>query len=228
MYGHSDIARLLLAKGAFLEHADAGDRTAFTMLWFQRSRCFSRVEFLRLLLAYSPIPAFCELTGPASPLACAAMRGSVDDLELLLSSELYAGKNVVVNDSIIRYSIIGSNMATFDFLLPLMPNHWVFEVNSRGQGPLHWALEYPTEAAGEVVKRLLSAGANAFLKDDDGNDPWDLARISDEKAKECDCAYRRNLQACFNVLLTRGFDVELDEEGDLWWPCEDCTAKEIF
>lgn len=218
MDGYSELARLLLAKGAFLEHIDAGGCTAFTMLWYRRSCSFSRIEFLKMFLAYSPLLGLCESSGPVSPRACAAMTGNVDELRFLKNSGICTDLEGTPGDRLIRYSIFGSNVATYDFLVQFMPRDWISEVDSRGRGPLHLALEYSRLPARETVKRLLHAGVDVFAKDEDGNDPGDLARICDERSKEGDSVSYRFLRAYFDALISCGYKVELDQDGNLWWP----------
>lgn len=188
------------------------------MLWYERARCFCRADFLEMLLAYAPLPAMIESSGPVSPVACAAMKGNVDDLRLLQSSGICSNLKGTAGDRLISYSIFGSNSATFDFFMPFTPSDWISEVDPRGRGPLHLALEYPSIHAREIVKRLLDAGADVFLKDENGNDPGDLARICDDRAKDCDCVSSGNLRAYWDALISCGFEVELDEDGNLWWP----------
>lgn len=219
-YGFLDIARLLLAKGAFLEHTDSGGRSAFIMLWFQLARSFSRVDFLKVLLAYSPMPCILDPSDGFGAFACAAMRGNASDLETLMTCGAYQKAKDRAGDRIIKYSVIGSNPATYDFLEPFMPVGWVSEVDYRGRGPLHIALECPSPHAREIVQRLLHAGADVHLRAADGNDPGDLARICDARAESTNlgyCGVPGNYQAYFEALKSAGFEVELDDEGDLWW-----------
>ncbi|KAL8776935.1 MAG: hypothetical protein Q9213_008076 [Squamulea squamosa] len=220
-YGHSEIARLLLAKGAFLEHVDASGRTAFTMLWFQLSRPFCRVNFLRILLAYSPMFSVFEPSEGPSPLACAAMRGQAKDLKLFMDSGVYMNIDGKPGDRLINHSLAGSNPATFDFLMPLTPKEWISELDYLGRGPLHRALEYPSHNAKEIVKRLLDAGADPHLRDVDGNDPGDTARICDVRAAKDglqDLGYPSNFRAFFDALQSSGIDVQLGDDDSLWWP----------
>ncbi|KAL8727871.1 MAG: hypothetical protein Q9166_005748 [cf. Caloplaca sp. 2 TL-2023] len=226
--GHFEIARLLLAKGAFLEHVDLGGRTAFTMLWFQLSRSFCRAEFLRILLAYSPMLSVFEPSGGLCPLACAAMRGHPKDLKLFMDSGIYMDIVGKPGDRIIDYSILGSNLATFDFLAPLMPREWITEVDYLGRGTLHRALQYHNFHAEAIVKRLLDAGADIHLQDIDGNNPGDVARICDIEAAQHglrEPGDPGNFRAYFDALILSGFDVDIDEEGNLWWPSKDATSR---
>ncbi|KAL9036698.1 MAG: hypothetical protein Q9180_004148 [Flavoplaca navasiana] len=224
IYGHIDIARLLLAKGAFLEHSDSVGRTAFTMLWFQPSRPFCRTMFLRALLAYSPLPSVFEPSRGPRPLACAALEGQAKDLELLKDSGVYANVEGQPGDRIINHSIAGPNLATFDFLAPLTPREWISEVDHLGRGPLHRALEYPSSCVKGILKRLLEMGADVHLRDFHGNDPGDVARICDIKAANdwlWGPKYPGNTRAYFKVLVSSGFDVHIDEDDTLWWSSED-------
>ncbi|KAL8662361.1 MAG: hypothetical protein Q9202_004756 [Teloschistes flavicans] len=219
--GLSDIARLLLAKGAFLEHLDYGGRTALSMLWFDPNRSFCTVEFIKILLAHSPMQSSLDPCDGFGPLPCAAMKGSAKDLEILMKNGAYQSTNDTPGDRIIKYSIIGSNPDTFDFFAPLMPEGWVFEVDYRGRGPLHMALEYRSCHAKEIVQRLLSAGADVHLRDADGNDPGDLARVCDARGRKLGLQKPHNMNntvAYFEALTSSGLEVELDEEGVIWWP----------
>lgn len=225
-YGHSEIARLLLAQGAFLEHADIGGCTAFSMLWFQLSSQFCRAEFLKILLAYWPMPNALDLDGPVGPLACAAMKGSVEDLDLLMHTGVCVSNTAMIAKKIIKYSMLGSNLATSDYLMPLLPSGWINQTDQRGRGPLHVTLLCLGFHIKEIAQRLLVAGANVHLRDMDGNDPGDVARICDEQALSdgiLQPASSGNVRAYYDALITEGFDVELDRDGILWWPSYDPT-----
>lgn len=162
--------------------------------------------------------------GGPRPLACAAMRGQAKDLKLFIDSGVYSNVLGQPGHRIINFSIVGSNLATFDFLAPLMPREWISEVDYLGRGPLHRALEYPSFHAKEMVKRLLDAGADVHPRDANGNDPGDTARICDIRAAENghrDPRYPGNTRAYFDVLVSSGFDVHIDEDDVLWWSSED-------
>ncbi|KAL8964704.1 MAG: hypothetical protein Q9183_004269, partial [Haloplaca sp. 2 TL-2023] len=222
--GLPDIARVLLAKGAFLEHEDLGRRSAFTMLWCHGSPSFSRVEFLKILLAYSPMASILDPPDGFGPLTCVALRGTTEELEILLNNGAYQEENDSVGDRIIRHSVIGCNIATYDMLLPLMPLEWISEADCRGKGPLHLALEYPNAHTAGRVWRLILAGADVHQKDADGCEPGDVARICDQRAATVDSqlpGLPGNFRAYFETLRSMGIDVELDDEGDLWWPSKE-------
>ncbi|KAI4245877.1 MAG: hypothetical protein L6R42_010079, partial [Xanthoria sp. 1 TBL-2021] len=223
-YGHSDIARLLLAKGASLEHTDYGGRTAFTMLWFQLSAHFSRLDFLRLLLAYSPMPSIVDPSEPVGPFACAAMKGKVEDLELLIHTGVGMNYDMVATRTV-KYSIFGSNLATYEYLVPRLPPEWVHDVDQMGRGPLHIALEWCGYHVEEIVRSLIDAGADVHLIDLNGNDPGDVARICDARAAY-DGLSPGNVRKYFDALKSRGFGVELDQENNLWWPSQDHLSQQ--
>ncbi|KAL8872463.1 MAG: hypothetical protein Q9174_001907, partial [Haloplaca sp. 1 TL-2023] len=230
MHGHLDIARLLLAKGAFLEHEDLGGRSAFTMLWFHPSPPFSRVELMKVLLTYSPIASILDPPNGFGPLSCAALRGTVEEMEILMHAGAYQEKNDSAGDRIIRYSVIGCNTATYDLLLPLMPPGWISELDQRGRGMLHLALEYPNANIVEMVQRLLLAGADVHQKDAEGREPGDLARICDQRAIAADSqlpGVPSNFAAYFEGLRSFGINGELDDDGNLRWPSEDTSVEKF-
>ncbi|KAL8800623.1 MAG: hypothetical protein Q9182_005036 [Xanthomendoza sp. 2 TL-2023] len=222
IYGYFDIARLLLANGAFLEHADSAGRTAFTMLWFKPSSQFSRADFLRVLFAYLPMTNIVDPSEPVGPLACAAMKGNVEDLELLTRTGVCMRNSIMVAKTIINLSILASNIQTYDYAVPLLPVGWINEVDDLGRGRLHMALKYRLgKHAREIVKRLLDAGADVHLRDIDGNDPGNVAHDCDKEARSdglLEPGAPGNVQLYFDALTASGFDVELDEEDNLWWP----------
>lgn len=185
-----------------------------------------------------------EANGPVGPLACAAMKGKADELQLLLNSAICNSDRGMVGDRLIDYSIFGSNPGTHDFLVPFMPSDWVSKTDARGRGPLHLALEYTGAHTQEIVKRLLEAGADVFARDVDDNDAGELARVCDDnarivrdaesddsgdlalicendKAKTLGIIFDNNVRAYFNALLSSGFGVELGEDGCLWWSTND-------
>ncbi|KAL8691360.1 MAG: hypothetical protein Q9218_003404 [Villophora microphyllina] len=222
--GMLDIARLLLARGAFLEHADLSGRTAFTMLWFKGSCSFSRVDVLMVLLAYSPLPSVFARCENISPLGSAAINGNADDLKLLITSGASLADYEIAGDRLIRYSIFGCNPATYDFLEPLMPQGWVSEVDQLGVGALEIALSYPSGHVEDIVRRLVKTGADVHSRAADGKSLCDIARECDKSAESrglSEPGSSSNTRAYFNALLSSGFDVELNAEGEIWWPTEE-------
>ncbi|KAI4250574.1 MAG: hypothetical protein L6R40_000174 [Gallowayella cf. fulva] len=185
-----------------------------------------RAEFLKILLAYWPMPNALDLDGPVGPLACAAMKGSVEDLDLLMHTGVCVSNTAMIAKKIIKYSMLGSNLATSDYLMPLLPSGWINQTDQRGRGPLHVTLLCLGFHIKEIAQRLLVAGANVHLRDMDGNDPGDVARICDEQALSdgiLQPASSGNVRAYYDALITEGFDVELDRDGILWWPSYDPT-----
>ncbi|KAL8853128.1 MAG: hypothetical protein Q9221_002010 [Calogaya cf. arnoldii] len=205
-----------MLHGAFLEHTDLGGRTALTMLWYQPSAHFSRTDFLKLLLAYSPMPSVFDLSEAVGPFACAAMKGKVEDLELLIHTGLGMNCNDRAATRTVKYSIFGSNLATYEYLVPRLPRGWVHDVDQMGRGPLHIALEWSGDHVEEIVRSLIDRGADVHLIDLNGNNPGDVARIRDEGAA-FDLKHPGNVQKYFYALRSYSFDVELDQDDNLWW-----------
>lgn len=195
---------------------DYGGRTAFTMLWFQLCTNFSRLDFLRLLLAYSPMAGIVDPSEPLGPFACAAMKGKAEDLELLIHTGGGMDCDMAAFTAI-KHSIFGSNLATYEYLVPRLPPQWVHKVDQMGRGPLHIALEWCGYHVEEIVGSLIDAGADVHLKDLNGNAPGDVVRICDARAAYDDLS-PGNVRKYFGALKSRGFDVELDSENNLWWP----------
>ncbi|KAL8693183.1 MAG: hypothetical protein Q9224_003802 [Gallowayella concinna] len=224
-YGYLEIARLLLAKGAFLEHADSDGGTAITWLWIHLSSHSLRADFLKILLAHSPMRGVLDPYGPLSPFLYAARVGSVEDLEMLTGACMCMNDTSMVGKMLIKYSIFGSNLATYNYLVPLLPPEWINEVDDSGRGPLHIALEYHFGHNGrEVVKRLLDAGADIHLRDINNKSPGDVACIYDAEARSggmFEPGASGHVGVYFDALIASGFDVELDGDDTLWWPSRD-------
>lgn len=194
------------------------------MLWFQLSTQFSRADFLKLLLAYSPMSSIFDPTAPIGPLACAAMKGNVEDLELLLHTGIGWNGYDTSESNIVIYSIIGSNLATYEYLLPRLPRDWIHDVDQMGRGPLHMAVKWCGYNVEEIVKSLIDAGADVHLTDHSGNNPGDVARICDAQAVY-DGLSPGNVQKYFRALKSRGYDIELDQDNVLWWPSQDRSVQ---
>ncbi|KAL8676853.1 MAG: hypothetical protein Q9186_006660 [Xanthomendoza sp. 1 TL-2023] len=224
-YGYLEIARLLLAKGAFLGHADSDGGTAITWLWIHLSSHSLRADFLKILLAHSPMRGVLDPYGPSSPFLYAARVGSVEDLEMLTGACMCMNDTSMVGKMLIKYSIFGSNLATYNYLVPLLPPEWINEVDDSGRGPLHIALEYHFGHNGrEVVKRLLDAGADIHLRDINDKSPGDVACIYDAEARSggmFEPGASGHVGIYFDALIASGFDVELDGDDTLWWPSRD-------
>ena len=186
------------------------------------------MELLRILLAYSPLASVLDASEPGGPFACAAMKGDARDLELLTLSGVRMGHcadtSAMVASKVIKYSIFGTNIATFDYLVSSLPREWIDEVDPMGRGPLHLALEFSGHHVKEMVKRLLDAGADVHLRDLNGYDAGEVARACDARAEHGGkrlSASPGNVRAYYEALISNGFEVELDRENRLWWPSRD-------
>lgn len=119
--GYVDIARLLLARGATVEHVGASGCTALTMLWFDMNIPISRTEFARALHAASPLILNSDAEELFEPLACVAMSGSAEDVKLMLGLGAKVPEPDATSNCIMNCSIQGSNPEAYDCLVPHMP-----------------------------------------------------------------------------------------------------------
>lgn len=147
---------------------------------------------------------------PLGPFACAALKGKAEDLELLIHTG--GGMDCgMAAFTAIKYSIFGSNLATYEYLVPRLPPQWVHKVDQMGRGPFHIALEWCGYHVGEIVGSLIDAGADVHLIDLNGDAPRDVARICDARVVY-DGLSPGNVRKYFGALKSRGFDVELDQK----------------
>ena len=218
--GYIDIARLLLARGATVEHVDASGCTALIMLWFDTNIPFSRAEFVRALHAASPLSLNSDAEELFEPLACVAMKGSAEDVKLILGLGAKIPEPGATSNRIMNCCIQGSNPEAYDCLVPHMPLDWIHQEDSRGRNKLHLALNIPGRHTKDIVKCLLKAGADVHARDDEGKRPEDVAKETDRRTRgikiwkvdKC-----QNFQAYVEALSSCGFDVIVDE-GELFWP----------
>ena len=214
--GYVDIARLLLARGATVEHVDAGGCTPLTMLWFDMNISFSRADFARTLHAASPLTLNSDAEGLFEPLACVAINGSAEDVKVMLALGAKIPEQGGTSNRIMDWCIRGSNPEAYDCLVPHMPLEWIHQ----GRNKLHLALNIPGRHTKDIVKRLLKAGADVHARDDEGKLPEDVAKETDRRTRgigiwkvdKC-----QNFQAYVEALSSCGFDVIVDE-GELFWP----------
>ena len=122
--GAVDIARLLLARGATVEHVDAGGCTALTMLWFDMTIPFSRAEFARTLHAASPLSVNSEAEELFKPLACVAISGSAEDVKLMLGLGSKIPESDATSNCIMNCCVQGSNPESYDCLVQHMSFQW--------------------------------------------------------------------------------------------------------
>lgn len=218
--GYVDTARLLLARGATVEHVDANGCTALTMLWFDMNISFSRADFARTLHAASPLSLDSDAEGLFEPLACVAMNGSAEDVKLMLGLGAKIPELGRTSNRIMNWCIRGSNPEAYDCLVPHMPLEWVHQEDIGGRNKLHLALNIPGRHTKDIIKRLLKAGADVHARDDEGKLPEDVAKETDRRTRgiklwkvdKC-----QNFQAYVEALSSCDFDITVNE-GALFWP----------
>ena len=223
-YGHVETARLLLSMGADPDHIDLRGHTVVTRLWHDLYSQFSRVEALRMLVAVSPSCVKTSNHYVSDPLVWAAMRGCKEDIQFLVKCGGDFHERISAGGRLITWCIVASNIATYDLIVDHMPPCWVNEVDSRGRGPLHLAVEHPELCVQEVVERVVRAGADMHARDFEGASPEDIARISDENAEAAGIYRNRtstNLQVYLNALRNCGVDCAVDHDGEVWWPASE-------
>lgn len=224
--GLLDIARVLLQKGACVEHVDLGGCTPLINLWYNPNLSFSRIEFLKAIAAFSFPPIHLEDGEFLNPLVSVAMRGSAEDVDFMIKHGAKVGEKDVFGDRIIKYGIWGSNPPAYDRLATLMPPGWINEKNNRGRTALHHALEFVGANTHEIIERLLRAGADVHSRDNDGHMPEDLAKIADRRTAHVQ-VWRvgtcRNFETYLDTLRECGYQPEVDGDGDIFWPAETAT-----
>lgn len=226
--GLIEIGRLLLARGACVEHVDLGGGTALASLWMEPALSFSRVEFVQAMCA-SCTPPLQSLDGEfIDPLNCVAMQGSGEEIELLATLGRDLSRRDCYGDLAIKYCILGSNQSTYDSVVPWMPPGWIHQTDGRGQTFLHTALQCPGPNTTRILERLLRAGADVHARDAQGNLPEHIARFIDDEMESIS-AWRegqcRNFDAYLLALRSCGFHIEAGTEGDLFWSVEEYTIN---
>lgn len=210
-----------MLKGTCVQHIDIGGFTAVISLWCQRSLSFSRADFLKVMLAYSPLPIRPDDDEFWNPAFQVARQGCTSDMELLV----HLGANIYALDmfgnNIMKYCIGGSNVETFDYLIGHIPPEWIHKQDSHGRTALHHVFDHPCPSADAIAERLIRIGADIHAKDNEGRSVADIARNTDYLHKD-----RRvwktgtcgNFDAWLKTLRSLEYDVEVDDEGDLIWP----------
>ena len=171
------------------------------------------------------MPSVLDPSERFGPFALAAMKGKVEDLELLTHSGTTRAKLdqcPTIAVGLVNSSIFGSNFATYKYLSSRLPQDWVHKIDHMGRGPLHLALEWCGDHVRDIVMSLIDTGADVHLRDLNGDDPGDVARVCDARALLAgSCRAPGNVGAYFDALKVSGFDVELDQDENIWWPSQD-------
>lgn len=225
-YGLIEIGRLLMLKGACVQHIDIGGFTAVISLWHRPSLSFSRTDFLKVMLAYSPLPIRPHDDEFWNPAFQVARQGCTSDMDLLV----HLGANIydldTLGKNIMEHCIAGSNVETFDYLIGHMPLEWIHKQDFQGRTALHHVFEQPCHFADAIAERLIKIGANIHAKDNAGRSVGEIARNTDFLYKDkrvWKSGTCRNFDAWLKTLRSLEYDFEVDDEGDLVWP----AAQEI-
>ena len=225
-----DVARLLISNGASVDHVNASGRTTLSTLYYGRSDSRLRLEFVKLLLSNSVLCYTAEDERVECSVCAAAPYGSEDEIKLLVKS----GASLRNAERALRESIRYSNLSTYDYLVRQVRSSWVNEMDSEGKTPLTSVFSFqpvPYSARVGMIKRLLDAGANVHLRDQNGTLPEYIASREQTCYKK---DYPRSWQyegkgglaveAYIEALRLSGYDVSVDDEGDFLWPAEDKSA----
>lgn len=225
-HGLLEVGRLLMSKGACVDHVDLGGFTALVSLWQRRTLSFSRVAFLKMILAYSSLPIKSSDGEFWNPAFQVATQGCENDMKLMIDLGANIRDSDVSGRNIMMYCIMGSNIETFDCLVDYMPAEWIQCQDHQGRTALHHVFNYPSPSADALATRLINLGADIHAIDDQGLSIGDVARSTDHRYQG-HVVWRtgtcQNFEAWLNTLRSIGHDVEVDDDGDLIWP----SAQEI-
>ena len=149
-FGHLDICRLLLSKGADVDHVGLEGFSAIISLWFMRSLSFSREDFLKAMLSYSPLPIRPRHSEFWNPAFQVAIQGCKSDMELLVRLGADIHDIDASGSNIMKYCIVGSNLETFDYLVDRIPCEWIHRRDHQGRNALHHVFSIPSPFAAEM------------------------------------------------------------------------------
>jgi len=171
--GHLEVVKLLVTRGSDVNLTD-GTYRFLTPLHIAASNQFaSIVEYLISKGAELEIGDGSEST----PLFLAAENGSVEVIKILISKGANVNHQSAVTTPLVAAAESG-HLKTVEFLLDN-------KANIQGTGKLRTATALHVAAMNdelEIVKLLLSRGADPKIKDDDGRLPIDLAKKDEIKA----------------------------------------------
>lgn len=219
--GLIDIVRLLTSRGACVHHVDSFGVGIITKIW-QRPRIrFPRNDLANVIFAIS-IPQIDDPhCRPAMSLInCIAMNGSTQDIELAVKHGVWTGQKDTHGNYPLNYSVLGHNVETYDILKGSVPSDWINIKDRQGRTPLHTALSVPGHAVGEIVERLVKSGSDVYLADGKGMYPEEIAKSTDERwgsVAVFKIGQSNNLLSYIGALKRCGHDVEMNDDGELYW-----------
>jgi len=210
-------------NGACVDHVDSLGFTSLSHLWHTKLDSSPRVEFVQSLLAFSPFLTMNEDEKRSDPLYWAAQTGTAEDINLLVRSGASLHR---VEDAMVK-CIQRMDPAIYDSLVAHVPSSWV---NKSMGYPSRVALRRAVRAEClhqnrvEMIRRLLAAGADVHYRDN--NDGWtaeDSAKANDIWLDYLDPPPKA-FEAYLDALRSFGYDVSLDDEGDMVWPANEDPA----
>ena len=196
-------------------------RSPLIHLWIMAPP-FSRIEFVQALLSISSTTAMEENRWSTDPLYWAAANGTCKECELMIK----AGACLSNVRACLTRAIAWCNLSTYDLLVSYLPSAWVTEPDDNGRMALHAALRRPYFIPNrtEMIKRVLAAGANVHLHDRDGRTAEDIAKNTDRdyaswmsEDPSSDELPPRCFETYVEALRASGYDVSVDDEGDIVW-----------
>ena len=164
--GHVEMTRLLLARGASVDHRDHnGDRA---LLWAAQR---GHIETVRLLLAAGAAVQSDDDPYKATPLMGAASYGHADVVRVLLVAGAEARRRDHTGDTALHAAAVSGNAEIITMLLAAGAEPNVADRILR-QMPIHHAASYGRI---DAIRLLVSSGADINARDHQGRTPLWLA-----------------------------------------------------
>jgi uncharacterized protein len=191
--GHVEMTRLLLARGATVDHRDHnGDRA---LLWAARR---GHVEIVRMLLAAGAAVQSDDDPYQRAPLMHAAGYGRVDVVRVLLASGADARRRDHTDDTALHAAAMSGNAEIITMLLAAGGDPNIADRILR-RTPIQLAATYGRL---DAVRLLAAAGANLDARDHEGRTPlWTAAS--------------RSHVAVVETLLAAGADHDARDDKDI-------------
>lgn len=217
MHRKADIARLLIDNRADVDHVGADRYTPLFNLFNEGESAGSCDEFLDLLAANDFQNMNMQTSTGWTALHRAAAWGTKGDVKSLMqrgaSPELCTTSlNWTPMSQAVRYN----NKDAFEELVGLSPNDAVKHVDARNWTLLHIAAHY---SSFDLVARLLELGVDPHCQ----SEPSTICippALRNLKLTASDLAKQKGPeehQKFLNVLRRGGFDVEADDQGEVFW-----------